>query len=277
MKILITGAGGLVGSRLAAALAGSREVIAAGHSDLDVTDVGSIRRFVGDHRPELIINCAVIGVDECETDPKKANAVNVEGPSNLAKEANECGAAIVHFSTNYVFGGDRSEGFYTIDDEPRPVNNYGRTKWLGEKAVIAGCDRSFIIRTSWVYGGGKNSFFDNSIAALRKRESVEAIDDNWASTTDIGDLVARVIEIVERGCHGTFHVVNDGVCSKYEFAAEAAKALGADADLVIPVRSSESKFVAMRPRYTPMKCRLSDEIGLPPLRDWRRALSEFVV
>ena len=268
----------MVGSRLAAALAGSNEVIAAGHSELDITDVGSIRRFIDDHRPELIINCAVIGVDECETDPKKANAVNIEGPSNLAKEAKECGAAIVHFSTNYVFGGDRFEGFYTIDDdEPRPVNTYGRTKWLGEQAVISECERSFIIRTSWVYGGGKNGFFDNAIAALRERETVEGIDDNWASTTYIGDLVGRVIEIVERGRHGTYHVVNEGVCSKYEFAVEAAKALGANADLVIPVRSSETKFVAVRPRYTPMKCNLSDEVGVPPLRDWRRALSEFVV
>ena len=132
MKILITGAGGLVGTRLARELKGGNEIFAVGHRELDITDLGSASRFVREYRPDVIFNCAVIGVDECETDPVKAEAVNVEGPANLARSAADCGAAIVYFGTNYVFDGMRESGSYTVDDEPKSVNHYGRTKWIGE-------------------------------------------------------------------------------------------------------------------------------------------------
>ena len=276
MKILVTGAGGLVGTRLARELKGGNEILAVGHLELDITDLDSASSLVREYRPDTIFNCAVIGVDECETDQAKAQAVNVEGPANLARSAADCGAAIVHFSTNYVFDGMRAIGSYTVDDEPKPVNRYGRTKWTGEQAVVAECERSFIIRTSWVYGGGKNSFFDNAIAALRAGKPVEAITDNWASTTHVGDLVDRVAEIVASGHYGTYHVVNEGVCSKYDFAVAAARILGRAADLVVPVRSADTSYIAARPGFTPMSCRLSTELGLDPLRNWETALSEFI-
>ena len=159
MKILITGAAGLVGSHMAWRMAREHEVLALTHGDLDITDGGAVRRCVANAKPQLLVNCAVLQVDDSESDPARAQAVNVDGPGFLAEAANEVGAEIVHFSTQYAFDGEPVGRLpYTIEDAPRPVNNYGRTKIAGEAAVRAACPRSFILRTSWVYGSGKNSF-----------------------------------------------------------------------------------------------------------------------
>ena len=159
MKILITGAAGLVGSHLARRLAREHDVLALMHGDLDITDRAAVRRCLLHEKPALIFNCAVLQVDDSEQQPAKAEAVNVDGPRCLAEAASDIGAEIVHFSTQYAFAGEPVGRLpYTLHDEPRPVNNYGRTKVTGEAAVRAACARSFIVRTSWVYGSGKKSF-----------------------------------------------------------------------------------------------------------------------
>src|SRR5688572_28434398 len=133
MKVLVTGAAGLVGSHLARRLANEHHVLALQHADLDITDQEAVRRTVIDAKPALIMNCAVLQVDESERDWAKAQAVNVDGPRYLAEAASEVGAEIVHFSTQYAFAGEPLERApYTIDDEPNPVNVYGRTKVAGE-------------------------------------------------------------------------------------------------------------------------------------------------
>ena len=138
MKVLITGAAGLVGSHLARRLAGEHDVLALKHGDLDITDRQAVQRRVADAGPALIVNCAVIQVDESEQDPAKAQAVNVDGAGFLAEAAQMAGAEIVHFSTQYAFDGEAvGRTPYTNEDQPRPVNNYGRTKVFGEAAVRA--------------------------------------------------------------------------------------------------------------------------------------------
>src|ERR1043166_5200353 len=132
MKIAITGAGGLVGSHLARHFAAEHEVLALKHHDLDITDHAAVKRLVKRERPGAIINCAVLNVDECERDPALAAAVNTTGPRALAEAAAEVEAEIIHFSTNYVFDGKRTGTPYTMEDETRPVNVYGRTKLEGE-------------------------------------------------------------------------------------------------------------------------------------------------
>ncbi|HEU4521264.1 MAG TPA: sugar nucleotide-binding protein, partial [Thermoanaerobaculia bacterium] len=135
MRIVVTGASGLVGRAIV------RRTGATGltHRDLDITDESAVRETVARLRPDMVINCAVIGVDDCETDPQLARAINIEGPRNLARVA----PAIVHFSTNYVLD---------------PVNVYGRTKLEGEQAVLDANSASLVVRTSWVFGSGKESF-----------------------------------------------------------------------------------------------------------------------
>jgi len=281
MKVLITGAAGLVGSHLARRLAGEHEVLTLKHGDLDITDGPAVHRRVADAKPVLIVNCAVIQVDESEQDPAKAQAVNIDGAGFLAEAAQMAGAEIVHFSTQYAFDGEAvGRAPYTNEDQPQPVNNYGRTKVAGEVAVRAACARSYIVRTSWVYGSGKNSFLCVVHDDLRAGKQVRAIDDIWSSTTYVADLIDRVMTIRSRGRYGTYHVVNDGVCSYYEFAIEAGRALGltrAEIDPLIEItHERDMKRIAIRPRYTPLRCLMSEQLGLPPMRDWHDALAAYV-
>lgn len=269
MRVVITGSAGLVGAELGRAWT-SGEVIALAHRDLDITDAAAVEETMRRVRPEVVFNCAVIGVDECEDDPGLAERVNVAGPARLAAAAERVGAAMVHFSTNYVFDGERTDGLpYTVDDEARPVNVYGRTKLRGERAVLDASTRALVIRTSWVFGAGKASFLGTVTQRLARGERVRAIADTFASATYVRDLAGRVLELVAGRQYGLHHVVNDGVCSYETFAREAARLVGADEDLIEVTTEASMARPAPRPRWTPMA-------GSPPLRPWHDALRDYV-
>jgi dTDP-4-dehydrorhamnose reductase len=281
MTILVTGAAGLIGHHLAGRLASGHDVVALKRGDLDITNPTAVNDCVSVIKPSLIVNCAVIQVDESEQNPSKAQAVNVDGPRILAEAANKIGADIVHFGTQYTFDGEPlGRPAYTIEDEPRPVNTYGKTKIAGEEGVRQACARSYIIRTSWVYGSGKNSFLCTVHDDLRAGKRVHAIVDIWSCTTYVEDLIDRILQILEKRRHGTYHIVNEGVCSYYEFALEAGRLVGLSRDridgLIEKVKETEMQRPAMRPRYTPMRCLLSEELALPQMRDWRTALADYV-
>ncbi|HSF58298.1 MAG TPA: sugar nucleotide-binding protein, partial [Candidatus Binatia bacterium] len=169
---------------------------------------------------------------------------------------------------------------YTIEDEPRPVNTYGKTKIAGEEGVREACPRSYIIRTSWVYGSGKNSFLCTVHDDLRTGKRVRAIVDIWSCTTYVEDLIERILQILEKGRYGTYHIVNEGVCSYYEFALEAGRLVGLRRQqvdqLIEQAQEADMQRPAVRPRYTPMRCLLSEKLGLVPMRDWRAALADYV-
>lgn len=259
MRVVVTGAAGLVGRAVVQRFG----AVGLTHADLDITDRAAVGRTVGDLDPDLIVNCAVLGVDECERDPALARAINVDGPSILAEHA----SAIVHFSSNYVFEGT-GEIFYSPHDEAKPINVYGKTKLDGERAVAARCPQSFIIRSSWIFGPGKQSFISTVHRRLRAGERVRAVADVWASTTYVLDLVDRLAEIVSARQFGIHHVVNDGVCSNESFAREAATIVGADEALIERISTKEA-HEAPRPRYTPLR-------ATPPLRHWRSALRAYI-
>jgi dTDP-4-dehydrorhamnose reductase len=281
VKILITGAAGLVGSHLAKRFSGDHEVAALKRADLDITDRHAVQRSIAAINPEVIFNCAVLQVDESERNPALARAINAEGPRYLAETAAGAGAELVHFSTQYAFSGEPvGRAPYTVDDEPQPVNAYGKTKLAGERAVRAGCARSYVIRTSWVYGSGKNSFLCNVHEQLRAGKKVRAIEDIWSSTTYVEDLVDRCREILHARRYATYHVVNAGVCTYYEFALEAGRLLGlspAELEPLIEItRERDMSRIAARPRYTPLRCLVSEKLGFAPMRDWRAALAAYV-
>jgi dTDP-4-dehydrorhamnose reductase len=281
VKVLITGAAGLVGSHLAGRLASEHDVAALTHSDLDITDCDAVHRIVTRAKPEVIYNCAVLQVDECEENPEKAEHVNVRGPCYLAEAANKFGAEIVQFSTQYAFEGEPiGRAPYTIDEQPQPVNVYGKTKVAGEQAVREACSRSYIVRTSWVYGAGKNSFLCVVHDELKGGKKVRAIDDIWSSTTYVEDLIDRCLEILRTHHYGTYHVVNEEICTYYEFALEAGRLAGLEREqidaLIEITHERDMKRVAARPRYTPLRCLVSEALGLPPMREWRDALAAYV-
>lgn len=281
VKILITGAAGLIGTHFARRLSADHQVIALTRGDLDITDAGRIHACISAERPSLIVNCAVVQVDDAERDPAKAAAVNADGPRLLAVAAAAAGAQIIQLSTQYAFDGEPvGRAPYTIDDEPRPVNVYGQTKVAGEHAVRRACSSSYIVRTSWVYGSGKDSFLCTVHLDLKSGRRVRAIDDIWSSTTYVEDLVERCLQVVQTGRHGTYHVVNAGVCSYYEFALHAAQLIGLERErldeLIEVVHERDMRRAAARPRYTPMRCLLSEKLGLVPMRRWQDALAEHV-
>jgi dTDP-4-dehydrorhamnose reductase len=278
MKIIITGAGGFVGKELARFFAADHQVTALNHQALDITDREAVKPFVKETQPDLVINCAVLGVDVCEADPILAEAVNVAGPKFLAEAVAEIDAEIMHLSTNYVFDGDRELGaYYTIHDAALPVNKYGETKLAGEQAVIEVAPKSYVVRTSWVFGAGKENFFSNAVHSLAEKKRLRAVNDLWASVTYVPDLVARIQEILAHRRYGTYHVVNSGFCSHYDFAMELARRLNLESEAMIEaVSDAGAKRLAPRPRNTPMRCLVSEEIGLRPMRTWQATLSDFL-
>ncbi len=282
MRIVITGSAGLVGKTLSERLSGKHIVRALTRAHLDIVDSDAVFAVCRRERPELIINCAVIQVDQCEERPDLAHAVNVEGPLNLANAALEIGAHVVHFSTNYVFDGKQLERApYTDRDATNPINVYGETKLAGEKAVLETLPESYVVRTAWVYGPGKESFLAGVHKRLRDGQPLPAITDAYSTTTYVNDLVRRVEEIIGHGTYGIYHIVNEGVCSYYEFAVEAARLIGLDtaesSRLIVKVKEGELQRRAARPLWTPLACRLSQEIGLAPMRNWREALAEYIL
>ncbi|HKX49063.1 MAG TPA: dTDP-4-dehydrorhamnose reductase [Candidatus Binatia bacterium] len=281
VKVLVTGAAGLIGHHLAQRFATDHDVLALKHQDLDITDPAAVRSRVAAERPSLIVNCAVVQVDEAERDAAKAAAVNVEGAGFLAEAAARCGAEIIQFSTQYAFDGELiGRAPYTIKDQPRPVNIYGKTKVAGEQAVRAACAQTYVIRTSWVYGSGKDSFLCTVHNDLGSGRRVRAIDDVWSSTTYVEDLIVRCSEILRLRHYGTYQIVNEGVCSYYDFALEAGRLAGLEkqqlGSLIEVVHERDMQRIAPRPRYTPMRCLLSEELGLAPMRHWRDALARYV-
>lgn len=281
MKIVIAGAEGLLGKEFVRYFSHRHEVLALTHSELDVTDQQAVSRLIAAERPALTVNCAVLGVDACELEASRAWAVNVMGAEHLATAAAHIKCDFVHFSSNYVFDGTRrGNSCYTIKDTPRPGSVYGQTKLEGERRAAAACDRTFVVRTSWVFGDGKKSFFSRVVHDLKAATPVRAITDVWASSTYVIDLVARVGEIIRRKHYATYHVVNSGICSYYDFSLEAARRLEISereiSNLIEPVAEHEISWLAPRPRYTPMRCIVSEQLGLAPMRDWRVALADHI-
>jgi dTDP-4-dehydrorhamnose reductase len=281
VKVLVTGAAGLIGSHFAQRFGADHDVLALTRKDLDITDQSAVRSRVAAERPSLLVNCAVIQVDESEQDPAKAAAVNVEGARFLAEAAAQFSAEIIQFSTQYAFDGEIiGRAPYTIKDQPRPVNIYGKAKVAAEEAVRAACSQSYIIRTSWVYGSGKDSFLCTVHNDLGSGKRVRVIDDVWSSTTYVEDLIGRCSEILSLRRYGIYQIVNEGVCSYYDFALEAGRLAGIEKDqlgsLIEVVHERDMQRIAPRPRYTPMRCLLSEEIGFTPMHHWRDALAQYV-
>ena len=191
------------------------------------------------------------------------------------------GADLVHFGSNYIIDGDRVDDLpNTSVDEAHPLNQYGRSKLDGEHAVRDHCARTFIVRSSWVYGRGKVGFVNDTRRRLMAHERIDAVTDVRANTTFVEDLVERALELIERGHYGTYHLVNTGVCSYYDIAVEIGQVLGMPVDqqgrLIRRSTAAVARWIAARSPCTPLRCLLSEEHGLPALHSWRIALADYV-
>ena len=258
-KVLILGANGMLGRDLATVFPGAR---LCGHKDLDITDEAAVHAYILEMMPDLVINAAAYtNVDGCEDEPETAFAVNGDAPGYIAAACREAGARLVHYSTDYVFDGSRTE--YVESDETNPINVYGASKLRGEQNIARNLDDYRIIRTSWLFGRHGKNFIETIRHLSRTNETVRVVTDQVGKPTCTMDLARKTAEIAE--CPpGIYHVTNDGVCSWYEFAR-------AFAPNVVPCSSDEFLRKARRPAYSVLV-----NTKTSPMRPWKEALEDYL-
>jgi dTDP-4-dehydrorhamnose reductase len=278
-RIVISGAGGLVGRTLAGmARARGDDVLALTSAQWDITDPTESQRVI--EAGDVVVNCgAYTKVDAAESEPDRAYAVNVSGPGRIAETCARVGAALIHLSTDYVFDGDFGDGEarpYEIDDRVAPLSVYGRTKLDGERAVLAAMPEAKVVRTAWIYEGRAGSDF---VAALRRAaagaDSVDVVTDQVGSPTYVGDLCESLLQIVDGSARAPIlHAANSGAASRFQQAQAIFEEVGADPARVRPVTSDRFPRPAPRPSYSALSGVQSAAAGLVPLRPWREGLAE---
>jgi dTDP-4-dehydrorhamnose reductase len=281
MKILLTGPQGQVGYELERCLQGLGEVVALDRGQMDLSDLGQVRDVVRRVAPGLIVNAAAYtAVDRAESEPALAHTVNAEAPGVMAREAHALGAAMVHFSTDYVFDGSK-DGPYVETDPTGPLNVYGRSKLLGEQAVAAAGIGHLILRTSWVYGRRGHNFLLTMLRLAAERAEVRVVADQHGAPTwsrTVAQTTAQILAQAQAaGPHwwtensGVYHLSCQGSTTWCGFA-EAIMAQSGTACRVTPVSSAEYPTPARRPRNAQLdSSRLISRFCRLP--DWRDALS----
>lgn len=219
MKILITGANGMLAKSVKKRLEIGNELICTDVADLDITDEEAVLKFVTESKPDYIINCAAFtAVDKAETAGEIVERINADGPENLAKAAKENNSVLVHISTDYVFGGDLAvEKDYKEEDAKAPVTVYGVTKLQGEEQIQANTDQYYIFRTAWLYGDG-NNFVRTMLNLGEAKDEISVVADQHGSPTYAEDLANIIGEAIEKKIpYGVYHATNQGYTTWFDF------------------------------------------------------------
>ncbi len=267
MKILVTGAKGMLGQDLCPILEDiGAFVIETDVDTLDITNAEQVKQVLTDIHPDVVVHCAAYtNVDKAEEDLQTAELINVTGTENIAETCGKLGITLVYISTDYVFDGTNIEP-YTPEDRPDPINNYGLTKYEGEEAVRSLCEKHYIARTSWLYGHhGKN--FVETMISLADRAEVKVVDDQIGCPTWTVELANGIVKLLSKP-YGTYHVCGSGSTSWYGFAKEIYKQAGLEVNLQ-PCTSAEFPRPAKRPTYSVME---NDGI----CRNWQAALHDYI-
>ena len=277
MKILITGANGLLGHELASILK-DHSLILLSHSQLDISDSDSVNKAIDSSSPDIIINSAAYTqVDLCESNYDLAFASNAIGPKNLAIKSKQLGIPLIHISTDYVFeGNEKKNSPLNEDDKLGPKTVYGKTKLEGEKLVMENCHKYFVLRTAWLYGEGKN-FVKTMINLSKKNKELKVVNDQIGSPTYAKDLAKAIKEIIDKKSdkYGIYHVTNKGEVSWYEFAKKIFELKKIEIK-VNPCTSEEFPRPAPRPHYSVLNNQKWINAGFTPLRNYEEALNEYL-
>lgn len=274
MKLLVTGAGGMLGQALSACLQSrGHNVVSVPKERLDVTNYAQCLEVIEEQAPDLIIHCgAYTKVDQAESEPNLAYHINGYGTENLAVACNIFKKPMLYFSSDYVFDGEQNQP-YTTWDATRPLSIYGKSKLAGEKAVQRHLQRFYIVRTSWLYGPNGKNFVDTISSMANDRKTLRVVSDQFGSPTCTLSLSETVADLITTGRWGVYHGTDDGVTNWYEFAKEILR--GRDNE-VIPIVTSEMPRPATRPKYSVLdKTTLVSTIGreLPP---WQESLKTYL-
>jgi dTDP-4-dehydrorhamnose reductase len=277
-RILITGAGGQLGSDLAEQLSDSAEVTALSRADLDIADDAAVARVLAEAGADTVFNCAAYhNVDLCETEEEMSFRINAVAVKRMAQACSSAGAKLVHFSTNYVFDGRRGEP-YAEDDLPSPKSVYAQSKLAGEYAALTYGAKALVIRGAGLYGlhgsGQKGgNFVTRILGRAREGQQIRMVSDQRLQPTFTRDLATAVIEAVNADAMGLVHLTASGACSWFEFTQAIFEIAGLGVGIE-PVETAPGG--TDRPRNGVLARTRADAMGLTPLRDWRDALEDYM-
>jgi len=277
--VLIAGAGGMLGSALQRVAADRGLAFQApAEQDFDITDEAAVDAFVkgfaSAHPGGVLVNAAAYtNVEKAEDDVATAYLVNETGPRLLASAARDAGLRFAHVSTDFVFDGTK-DGPYTERDAPAPLSVYGASKLAGELAVRDVLPEALIVRTAWVFGPGGVNFPTKILELASRLAELSVVTDEHGSPTYTLDLAAGIIDLLERGAEGTFHLAGSGSCSRYEMALETLRLAGLDIP-VKPVTADAFPSKAPRPRNSVLDCSKAAALGVT-MPEWRDALARFL-
>ena len=296
MKIVIIGAAGRLGAALMRELRPNYDVVGYDHAQLDLSNLEGVREKVDATTFDVLINAAAFtNVDACETERDRAFLINAEAPGVLAEICNEKEAKLIHFSTDYVFDGNKRAP-YTEEDQANPISAYGESKLAGEKNVLAADDGHLVVRVSWVFGPDRPSFVDAMIERAQQDENIDAISDKFSTPTythDIAKMLARVLDDWSRRApapdglgagrlHGVLHFANAGKCTWQEYAQWALDCCR-DAGISLKGRtvgalklSEMTNWVARRPVYSVLSTAKYTELTGTSSRAWREAVADYI-
>ncbi len=279
MKLLVTGAGGMLGQTLSPYLAKrGHDVAAFGKEDLDITDGDLVERVVVEQRPDLIVHCAAYTqVDLAETEEEAAFAINEHGTENVARAAGMLNIPMLYVSTDYVFDGSNNMPYKT-SDPTAPISVYGKSKLAGELAVQRHCQNYYIVRTSWLYGPYGRNFVDTIYKLGEERDQIKVVADQVGSPTSTATLSEIIADLIVTKSYGIYHATDDGVTSWFDFAREIVKDLETKGKKVevVPIETKDMPRPAPRPAYSALdKSDLVKALGRP-LTPWQEALHDYL-
>ena len=275
MRWFVTGARGQLGTALVRYLLARDDEVRGVGSELDVADAGAVAAALDSGAtPDVLVNAAAFTkVDRCETEPERAHRVNALAPGLLARLAGERGISLVHVSTDYVFDG-RAGRPYRESDPPNPQGSYGRTKLAGERAVFEALPEALIVRTSWVFGHGRN-FVAAILEHARSGKALRVVADQHGRPTSAWDLAQGIVSLVERRVTGLYHLANQGQATWWEVARVALDHVGLREVEVEPVATAALGLPAPRPLRSVLDLDKAARAGVR-LRLWPEALAEHL-
>ncbi len=273
MRIVITGHRGQLGAALQRLLS-DQDLMAVDLPEYDITDPFSIIDSIVSFRPDVVIHgAAMTNVDHCERDPDLAFRVNTLGTQNIALACGQCGADMVHVSTNDVFDGTLGRP-YNEWDTPSPKSVYARSKAAAEFYVRSLLNHFYIVRTAWLYGRGGNNFVTKIIAAADRLGALRVVTDEVSAPTYAPDLAEAIVRLVRTHHYGIYHFTNSGFCSRYDWACKILELSGRGDVPVEPIATGEWQRAAPPPLYAPIANMSGAALGIT-LRPWEDALQEY--
>jgi len=281
MKVLITGAKGMLGQMIAEVLNDKYELILTDREEMDITEAKCVNNLVKTMNPQVIVHTAAyVDVEKAEGERELAKKINIEGSRNIAKAAEAVKATIINISTDYVFDGKKRTA-YRETDPVNPLGVYGDSKLKGECEIIKGCSKAYSLRVSWLYGEHTSrNFVQKMIELAKKNGELKVIDDQIGSPTytrDVAEVIKKIICRIEKGhpiSYGIYHLSGKGETSRFVFTKNILRLAQQKARLV-PVKSSEFLTIAKRPDYSYLdKSKLEKALGIK-IRSWQAMLREY--